>query len=180
MDATSAGFSHGGGDSELGIVARWNPDGSRFVFASLKDNQIYVVPARSREPSRITAQGRNTDPVFSPDGRSIYFSSDRSGRWQLWRMNADGSQPEPLTRDGFDNTHPYPSPDGRSVAFLSFDAATPARGGIRDARLRLLSLADGRIDELAKLLGGDSSLAAYPWSPDGGYLAFVSYQRVAH
>jgi hypothetical protein len=180
MDATSAGFSHGGGDSELGIVARWNPDGSRFVFASLKDNQIYVVPARSREPSRITAQGRNTDPVFSPDGRSIYFSSDRSGRWQLWRMNADGSQPEQLTRDGFDDTHPYPSPDGRSVAFLSFDAATPAHGGIRDARLRLLSLADGRIDELAKLLGGDSSLAAYPWSPDGGYLAFVSYQRVAH
>jgi len=91
-------------------------------------------------------------------------------------VSVDGSAPEQLTRDDFDDTHPYLSPDGRSIAFLSFDARSTSRGALRDARLRLLSLADGRIDELAKLLGGRSSLAAYPWSPDGQYLAFVSYQ----
>lgn len=176
-EGTSAAFSQGSGDVELGIVSRWSPNGSTFVFASLKDYQIYVVRANSRQPNKITTLGRNADPVFSPDGQSIYFCSERSGRWQLWRMNVDGSQPEQLTRDGFDNTHPYPSPDGRSVALLSFEPAATARGSLRDARLRLLSLVDGKVDDLAKLLGGDSSLAAYPWSPDGQYLAFVSYQR---
>jgi len=176
-EATSAAFAAGNADSELGIVTRWSPDGSAFVFASLKDNHIYFVPVRSREPKKLTVQGRNADPVFSPDGRYIYFSSDRSGRWQLWRLNVDGSAAERLTRDDFDDTHPYLSPDGRSVAFLSFEGATTNRATLRDARLRLLSLADGRIEELAKLLAGDSSLAAYPWSPDGQYLAFVSYQR---
>jgi hypothetical protein len=179
-ESASAAFVSGNADPELGMIARWSSDGSSLVFASLKDNQIHVVRARSRAPTRITSQGRNADPVFAPDGRAIYFSSDRSGRWQLWRVNADGSAPEQLTRDDANNTHPYPSPDGRSVAFLTFDGAAGDRAPLRDARLRLLSLADGKIDELAKLLGGDSSLAAYPWSPDGQYLAFVSYQRVAH
>ncbi|MFL5618781.1 MAG: TolB family protein [Gemmatimonadaceae bacterium] len=179
IEATSGAFVAGNADPELGIIARWSRDGSALSFSSLKDNQIYVVRARSREPIRITSRGRNADPVFSPDGRHIYFSSDRSGRWQLWRMNLDGSASEQLTRDDLDNTHPYLSPDGQSVAFLSFDAATSSRAALRDARLRLLTLADGRIEELAKLIGGNSSLAAYPWSPDGQYLAYVSYQRVA-
>ena len=177
IESASAAFASGNADPELGMIARWSPDGSALVFASLNDNQIRLVRARSREPMKITSRGRNADPVFSPDGRYVYFSSDRSGRWQLWRVNVDGSAPEQLTRDDFDDTHPYLSPDGRSVAFLSFEGATTNRAALRDARLRLLSLADGRIEELAKLLAGDSSLAAYPWSPDGQYLAFVSYQR---
>lgn len=178
-ESTSGAFVSGNADHELGMIARWSRDGSALVFVSLKDNQIYIVRARSRAPVRLTTQGRNADPAFSADGRHIYFSSDRSGRRQLWRMMLDGSAAEQLTRDDFENAHPYVSPDGRSVAFLSFDAPTADRAALRDARLRLLSLADGKVEELAKLLGGDASLAAYPWSPDGQYLAFVSYQRVA-
>jgi TolB protein len=177
-ESASAAFVSGNADPELGMIARWTPDGSALTFASLKDHQIYLVRARSREPVKLTARGRNADPVFSPDGRHVYFSSDRSGRWQLWRVNLDGSAPEQLTHDDAENTRPYVSPDGRSIAFLSFDGTSTDRAPLRDARLRLLSLADGKIDELAKLLGGDSSLAAYPWSPDGQYLAFVSYQHV--
>jgi len=177
-ESASAAFVTGNADPELGMIARWSPDGSALVFASLKDHQIYLVRARSREPSKLTTRGRNADPVFSPDGRYVYFSSDRSGRWQLWRVNLDGSTPEQLTRDDAESSRPYVSPDGRSIAFLSFDGATTNRGALRDARLRLLTLADGKVEELAKLLAGDSSLAAYPWSPDGQYLAFVSYQRV--
>lgn len=180
VEATSAAYRAGDAGTVPGMLARWSADGSAYVFASVKDDQIHLARARSREVVALTLRGHNANPVFSPDGRVVYFSSDRSGRWQLWRVNADGSGAEQLTRDDADNTHPYPSPDGRSIAFLTFDGAARARGPLRDARLRLLSLADGRIDELAKLLGGDSSLAAYPWSPDGQYLAFVSYQRAAH
>jgi hypothetical protein len=180
MEATSAAFRAGDAGTVPGLLARWSADGSAYVFSSVKDDQIYLARAGSREPVRITSRAHNANPVLSPDGRVVYFSSDRSGRWQLWRVNADGSDPEQLTHDGASNTHPYPSPDGRSIAFLTFDGPASDRTPLRDARLRLLSLAEGRIDELATLLGGDSSLAAYPWSPDGRYLAFVSYQRVAH
>ena len=73
--------------------------------AAAEDNQIYVVRANSRQPRKITTLGRNADPVFSPDGQSIYFSSERSGKWQLWRMNLDGSQPLPLVRPQVDVTN---------------------------------------------------------------------------
>jgi TolB protein len=177
VEATSAAYRAGDAGTVPGLLARWSADGSAYVFASVKDDQIYLARARSRDPVRITSTGHNADPVLSADGRVVYFSSDRSGRPQLWRMKIDGSAPEQLTHDDADNTHPYPSPDGRSLAFLTFDGPARSRAPLRDARLRLLSLADGRIDELAKMLAGSSSLAAYPWSPDGQYLAFVSYQR---
>ena len=150
----------------------------RARFASLKDDQIYVVRARSREPIRLTTRGHNADPVFSPDGRYVYFASDRTGRWQLWRQSVQGAAAEQLTHDDFENTHPYLSPDGRWIAFLSFERGATDRRALRDARLRRVSLADGAVEELAALVGGEGSLAAYPWAPDGEHLAFVSYQRV--
>jgi hypothetical protein len=39
-------------------------------------------------------------PVWSPDGRWVYFSSLVEGTWQVSRMPADGGPPAPLTRDG--------------------------------------------------------------------------------
>ena len=41
--------------------------------------------------------GRNYAPVASPDGRYVLFHSNRSGAWQIWRMNRDGSNPRQAT-----------------------------------------------------------------------------------
>ena len=177
IESASAAFVAGDAGTALGLIARWARDGSALVFTSLRDDQIYVVRARSREPIRLTTRGHNANPVFSPDGRYVYFSSDRSGRWQLWRQGVEGAPAEQLTHDDLENTHPYVSPDGRWVAFLSFGRGATDRRTLREARLRRLSLADGAVDELATLIGGEGSLAAYPWAPDGQHLAFVSYQR---
>jgi hypothetical protein len=179
IESASAAFVAGDAGTALGLIARWATDGSALAFASLKDDQIYVVRARSREPIKLTTRGHNADPVFSPDGRYVYFASDRTGRWQLWRQGVQGAAAEQLTHDEFENTHPYLSPDGRSIAFLSFERGATDRRALRDARLRRLSLADGAVEELAKLVGGEGSLSAYPWAPDGQHLAFVSYQRVS-
>ena len=47
-----------------------------------------------------------------------------------------------------------------------------------DVTLRLLSLADGKISLLAKLVGGQGTLGASAWSPDSRSVAFVSYQSI--
>ncbi len=42
----------------------------------------------------------NAGPVWSPDGRQIAFMTDRTGRWEIWLMNADGSNPRPMFPNG--------------------------------------------------------------------------------
>ena len=91
-------------------------------------------------------------------------------------MRLDGGAPEQLTTGEIESAHPHVSPDGRSVAFVSLETVAAEPRGLRRAHLRVLSLATGAVDALAQLLGGEGTLDAYPWSPNGQYLAFVSYQ----
>jgi Tol biopolymer transport system component len=163
----------------LSSLARWSPDGAALAYANDRDGQLYLVRATSREPIRVTTRGRNAHPEFSPDGQWIYFDSDRSGTRQLWRIRLDGGAPEQLTTGEIESAQPHVSPDGRAVAFLSFDAGSTQARDLRNARLRLLSLATGGVDELTQFLGGEGTLDAYPWAPNGQYLAFVSYQLVS-
>jgi Tol biopolymer transport system component/DNA-binding winged helix-turn-helix (wHTH) protein len=72
-------------------------------------------------PRRIIASTRlDADPQFSPDGRRIAFSSDRSGIRQIWVCDSDGSHPAQLTsfKSGYANA-PRWSPDGQRIAFAA-------------------------------------------------------------
>ena len=63
----------------------------------------------------------NVVPSWSRDGRSIYFSSNRTGNWQVWKHPLGGGAESQLTKHGgFD---PFESYDGRSIYFSRFDAA---------------------------------------------------------
>ena len=42
----------------------------------------------------------NVAPAWSPDGKQIAFLTDRSGQWEMWVMNADGSNQHPLATAG--------------------------------------------------------------------------------
>jgi len=79
----------------------WAPDGLRLAFASNQegDDDIFVVHFRSLEyphPRTVKLthdEGWESDkrPSFSPDGKQIVFQSNRSGRPQIWLMDADGA-----------------------------------------------------------------------------------------
>jgi serine/threonine-protein kinase len=56
---------------------------------------------------------------LSPDGRRVAFGSDRSGVWEIWLADPDGSNPVQLTSMSAGSTGPRWSPDGRFIAFHS-------------------------------------------------------------
>ena len=74
-----------------------SPDGQTIVFDLLGD--IYTLPIAGGEARRIVG-GMSFDgqPKFSPDGKLIVFTSDRSGAEQLWVCKPDGSDPKPITK----------------------------------------------------------------------------------
>src|SRR5262245_60570650 len=75
-----------------------SPDGKTIAFDLLGD--LYTLPIDGGTATRI-AGGMSFDsqPKFSPDGKTIAFLSDRSGVENLWIANADGSNPRAVTKD---------------------------------------------------------------------------------
>ncbi len=72
-------------------------------------------------PSKfVSSTGRERLPVYSPDGKKVLFASNRSGSWEFWVCDSDGSNAVPRTSlGGEDDDSATWSPDGRRIAFGS-------------------------------------------------------------
>ena len=64
-----------------------------------------------------SAAGRNYAPVVSPDNRYVVFHSNRTGVFQIWRIDRDGSSPKQLTFEVTESTWPTIFADGKWVFF---------------------------------------------------------------
>jgi len=160
----------------------WSPDGSTLAFCGERNGEfdIYTIPAEGGEEKRLTtAKGLDDGPDYSPDGKFIYFNSERSGTMQIWRMKPDGSDQEQVTSDDFNNWFPHPSPDGKWLVFLSYAKDVTGHPANKPVRLRLMPLAGGPIQELARLFGGQGTINVPSWSADSRQVAFVSYELIS-
>ena len=115
----------------------WTPDG-RIVYVTRtgEDEDVWVMGGDGGDQRQLTDDAAFDDaPTVSPDGRSVYFSSVRTGTRQVWRMDLDGGHPRQLTDGPSINYVPGISPDGRWVAFTSWRTGAaalwkmPAEGG---------------------------------------------------
>ena len=124
-----------------------------------------------------TAPGLDDGSEYTADGQYIYFNSERTGAMQIWRMKADGSQPEQVTFDERNNWFPHPSPDGKWIVFLSYEPGVKGHPAEQHVQLRLMPIGGREIQVLARLLGGQGTINVPSWSPDSRQVAFVSYER---
>jgi Tol biopolymer transport system component len=141
-----------------------SPDGETILFDLLGD--LYIVPRSGGSATRLTSgMALDLQPVFSPDGSRILFVSDRSGNENLWMVDADGSNPRPVTteRGDFSFDDPEWSPDGEYVLVRRNESGSP------NARKPwLIHLSGGRgmeLDEEAQGLG-------FRWGPNGRHVYF--------
>ena len=84
---------------------RWSPDGKYIVFDGRgpgdRLHDIYVIGAGGGAVRRLTNESSaDIRPCYSRDQRWIYFSSDRTGTFQIWKMPAQGGEASQVTKDG--------------------------------------------------------------------------------
>lgn len=163
----------------------WSPDGKTLVYCAQRQDEydVYAIAAdaeKSRDERRFTtAPGLDDGPDFSPDGRTIYFNSVRTGHMRIWRMGPDGSNQRQLTFDeAYGDWFPHPSPDGKWLVFLSFDSSVEGHPPNKEVALRLMPVTGGEPRVLARLFGGQGTINVPSWSPDSKAVAFVSYRFV--
>jgi Tol biopolymer transport system component len=141
----------------------WAPDGAHLIYSSMRggtpglrqvvfdcnaggNEDIYVVSVEGGPPRRFTTE-RSTDaaPSWSRDGRWIYFASDRTGTWQVWKVPAEGG-------------------DGRRLAYVQ------EFGDTNIWRFEVSRL-PGRAKPPTKLIASTQSDQSQQFSPDGWKLS---------
>ncbi|MBY0446647.1 MAG: DUF5050 domain-containing protein, partial [Burkholderiales bacterium] len=117
------------------------------VLTQSGSSQIYLVNTDGSDLRQLSRGGEiNTEPAFSPDGRFIYFTSDRGGSPQIYRMNSNGSNTERVTFQGGYNSSAKLSPDGKNMTFITRDGGY--RAAIMDLSSRqVLTLTDTGSDD---------------------------------
>lgn len=102
----------------------WSPDGNQLAVVLTKDgqSQLYVLNADGSGVRRLaSSSGIDTEPFWGNDS-NIYFTSDRGGSPQIYRISAGGGSAQRVTFDGSYNVTPRLSADGTLLAFITRNA----------------------------------------------------------
>jgi TolB protein len=156
----------------------FSPDGRKLVLTlggADGNLDIFVMDIATKAIQRLTTnRSIDTEGTWSPDGETIFFTSDRSGGPQIYRVSTSGGTPERVTFEGSYNARPRLSPDGSKLALVHLD-----RGNYRIAVLDLenenfLVLSAGRQDESPSFAPNSDTLIYATRAGRNGVLETVS------
>ena len=141
-----------------------SPDGQHIVFCYKGD--LWVVSSEGGRAVQITSNpAYDSDPVWTPDGRQIVFSSWREGSKDVWRTSAGGGTPIRLTDYPGNETPKAVRPDGSVLFTASLQPDTQYGGFPGDAQVYTVGPDGGRPQLLTSVTMSEISLR-----PDGAIL----------
>lgn len=160
------------------VQPAWSPNG-KFIASWMADDagqrDITIIVATGGEPVKITDDKPvDWNPVWSPDGKYLYFASDRGGSMNLWRVLIDeqtgkaSGEPEPLTIPSRNIEHFSFSKDGKKMLYVEDRTSeTIQRIGFDSKKEQVVGSPEQLINS--------TQLATQPAiSPDGEWIAFSS------
>lgn len=140
------------------LTPQISPDGESVLFVSLGDVWHMNI---GEDPEKLTDdEFHDVDPVFSPDGTSIAWASDRAGTQDIYSRNLETGEEKLLTTLPGAEVAPAFSPDGKQLAFQDQDGAT-----------YLLNLENNEVRELIPAIFGPGRPS---WSADGKTISLAA------
>ncbi len=160
-------------DGDLSPV--FSPDGRKIAFlrgieGSVRD--IFLMPSSGGEPRQITHDERMIDSlVWAPDSNSIIFSSDRGGKFALWKVSVRGGEPERLPVGDEDAYQPAISGSTHRLLYTESSATWSIVG------VPLKS--NGQAGKPVPVISSTEQDSAPFFAPDGSRFAFQSWRSGA-
>jgi Tol biopolymer transport system component len=171
-----------------------SPDGRSLVFdAGQPQEDLFICDADGSHLRALTDDPAwDRGPRWSPDGRQVGFYSDRSGQWESWIINRDGSGLKPL---GAPYHMPIWSPDGSRMTAVDFregitfildghkswaeQSPEVLRGPASDRESALATRLTDLLGSVPGPVPSASSFMATSWSPDGNSVAGYTGEGIA-
>jgi serine/threonine protein kinase/Tol biopolymer transport system component len=162
-----------------GVQPSWSPKGLRIAYWGLPAEGarriLWTIPAAGGKPVKVLDDGfLNWNPVWSPDGRYLYFGSDRGGSLNLWRLPIEEEsgrvlgEPEPMTTPAMGSGFWSLSRDGRRIVYAANESkANVERLPFDDRTLT----ATGPSTAITR---GSHVIRSCDVSPDGRWIAFYA------
>jgi TolB protein len=157
----------------------WSADGQRLALTlsgSGGNLDVYVLDLATQALQRITDDPAiDTEPVFTADGAGVYFTSDRAGAPQIYRVSlGERERPKRVSFTGGYNARPRLSPDGKLLAMVTLDNGV-YRIAVQDLATNVSRIVSrGRFDESPAFAPNSATLIYAGRQRGQGVLATVS------